>query len=31
MDTKEIRKQTGLSQSKFAAEYGLNVRTLQAC
>lgn len=30
MDIKEIRKQTGLSQSKFAAEYGLNVRTLQA-
>ena len=26
---KELRKQTGLSQSKFAAKFGIPVRTLQ--
>lgn len=26
---KELRKETGLSQSKFAAKFGIPVRTLQ--
>ena len=30
MNIKELRQQTGLSQSKFATQYGLNLRTLQA-
>ena len=29
MTIKEIRKSTGLSQSKFADKFGINVRTLQ--
>ncbi len=30
MTIRELRQQTGLSQSKFATQYGLNLRTLQA-
>lgn len=29
MDVKSLRKSTGLSQSKFAAYFGIPVRTLQ--
>ena len=29
MDIAELRKRTGLSQSKFAKKFHLNVRTLQ--
>lgn len=29
MDIKEVRKKTGLSQRKFAEEFGIPVKTLQ--
>jgi putative transcriptional regulator len=29
VDVKAIRKKSGLSQTKFAKRYGLNIRTLQ--
>ena len=31
MTIQELRKSMGLSQSKFAKYYGLNIRTLQDC